>query len=318
MSLVTKWINARKTERFSILMTGIILCLLFWKLFSVIQRDFADVDSRLQSGTMINLNNGKLSGNMQVLLQKGLYFEDSKDINFIAGSFDKQADIGTIDNAGELNKKKFYVSADEAFSQGGRSFKKRVLLSRNLLGFAEADSLTFEKEKMHPLEVGSQTNVGLGSLSISGTVRNKDGQPVAGSLVRLKQLIAPDSLDANGEESTVQFKEGVRKISVTDSSGKLQLLSFNAYARTDAGGSYTFTGLPSKRPYEVLPLQPGFEFGRSKGIVTLDRNTSFDFVQSPHIIKAFFCQRFCYFQKRKSIYCQNTGRSNKLVLESLL
>ena len=112
MPLVSKWISVRKTERFSILITGAILCLLFWKLFSVIQRDFADVGSRLQNGTMINLNNGKLSGNMQVLLQKGMYFEDPKDIAFIAHNLDKQGDIGIIDNAGELNKKKFYVSAD--------------------------------------------------------------------------------------------------------------------------------------------------------------------------------------------------------------
>ncbi len=300
MPLVSKWISVRKTERFSILITGAILCLLFWKLFSVIQRDFADVDNRLQNGTMINLNNGKLSGNMQVLLQKGMYFEDPKDIAFIAHNLDKQGDIGMIDNAGELNKKKFYVSADEAFSNGGRSFKKRVLLSRNLLGFSEADSITFEKERTKPLAVTSQTNAGLGNLSISGTIKDQNGQPVTAALVRLKQLAAQDSIDANGEESTVQFKDGIRKILIADSSKKLQLLSFNAYARTDANGSYSFTGLPPDKSYEVLPLQPGFEFGRSKGIVSLKQNTSFDFVQSPHLLRLFSAKDFATFKKEKA------------------
>ncbi|MES2848973.1 MAG: FtsW/RodA/SpoVE family cell cycle protein, partial [Bacteroidota bacterium] len=223
-----------------------------------------------------------------------------KDISFIASNLDKQGDIGSIDNAGELNKKKFYVSVDEAFSNGGRSFKKRVMLSRNLLGFSEADSVSFEKEKTKPLTVGSQINAGQGNLNISGSIKNQTGQPVAGALVRLKQLVAQDSIDANGQESTVQFKDGIRKILITDTSEKSQLLSFNAYARTDANGSYGFTGLPAGKSYEVLPLQPGFEFGKTKGIVTLKQNASFDFVQSPHLLRLFSAKDFATFKKEKA------------------
>ena len=59
MSALIQWFNKRKLERMCLLLIGIIMGLLFWKLFSVLQRDFAEVDTRMENGTMINLNTGK-------------------------------------------------------------------------------------------------------------------------------------------------------------------------------------------------------------------------------------------------------------------
>src|SRR5664279_1804345 len=194
MSNSGPWFGNRKTERLCLVLIGIIMALLFWKLFTVLQRDFAEVNTRMDHGTMINLNAGKPAEAMAAVLEKGMYFEDPKDIAFIAATVGAANNPGsTIDNIGTLNKKHYFVNADEAFLKGGKSFKRRVQLSRDLLGFSEADSTSFEKEKKHPLQVNSQTNVDLGTGNISGRVGKQDGQPAPGVLLRLRLLVPQDS-----------------------------------------------------------------------------------------------------------------------------
>jgi cell division protein FtsW (lipid II flippase)/cell division protein FtsI/penicillin-binding protein 2 len=304
MSNSGAWFNNRKTERICLLLIGIIMALLFWKMFSVLQRDFAEVDSRLDNGTMINLNAGKPAEAMIQLLKKGMYFEDPKDIAFIAATVAaaKSTD-SNIDNIGTLNKKPYFVNADDAFSKGGKSFRKRAELSRDLLGFSEDDSTSFEKEKNHPLQVSSQTNINLGTGNISGVIKNQHGQPAPGVLLRLRLLVPQDSIAAagnNDDGNIIQFRDGVRKIFTRDSANKLQLLSFNAYARTDASGNYIFSGLPENKSYEILPLHPGYEFGRSKGVEKLHGNASFNFVESPHMMRLFSAKDFNTLKKEKA------------------
>ncbi|HMK05737.1 MAG TPA: FtsW/RodA/SpoVE family cell cycle protein [Ferruginibacter sp.] len=305
MSTFVKWYSSRKLERSCLLLIAIIMGLLFWKLFSVLQRDFAEVNTRMENGTMINLNDNRSYENMKRLLERGLYFEDPKDISFIASTVAAAKDTNSMmANVGELNKAALFVNADEAFLKGGKSFKKRVMLSRNLLGFSGPDSITFEKERSRPLNVNATTNAGLGDHNISGIIKNKDGKPIAGALVRLKGLALQDSTmssdQSEDQKSTVQFKDGVRKIFVPDSAKSRRLLSFNVYARTDATGKFIFSGLPANRSYEVLPLQPGYEFGRSLGVENLNANANFSFVQAPHLMRLFSAKDFNSFKKEKA------------------
>ena len=257
----------RSGNALCLILIGVIMALLFWKLFTVLQRDFAEVDSRVENGTMINLNAGNTAEAMTGLLKKGMYFEDPKDIAFIAATVEAAKEPGSIiDNIGALNKKQYFVNADEAFLKGGKSFKHRVELSRELLGFSDIDSTSFEKEKKHPLQVSAQTNVDLGNYNISGIIKKQDGQPAAGVLLRLRQLVPQDSSSASDgdENNIIQFKNGVRKIFIRDTAKNMQLLSFYAYARTDASGNYIFSGLPGNKSYEIIPLHPGYEFGRPR------------------------------------------------------
>ena len=303
MSNSGPWFGNRKTERLCLLLIGIIMALLFWKLFTVLQRDFAEVDARIDNGTMINLNAGKPAEAMTELLNKGMYFEDPKDIAFIASTVAAAKEPGsTIDNIGTLNKKQYFVNADEAFLEGGKSFRNRVELSRDLLGFSDIDSTSFEMERKHPLHVSAQTNVDLGSYKISGTVKKRDGQPASGVLLRLRLLVPQDSSTATDqvENNIVKFKNGVRKIFIRDSIKGMQLLSFNAYARTDASGEYIFSGLPGNKSYEIIPLHPDYEFGRSRGIEKLRSNATFNFVQAPHMMTLFSAKDFNTLKKEKA------------------
>ena len=296
------WLKNRNAERTCLLLTGIIMAFLFSKMFSVLQRDFAEVKTRIGNGTMINLNDDKPGERMKEVLEKGMYFEDPKDVSFITTTVAAAKKQGReIDNAGTLNKAPYFINADQAFSEGGASFKKRVELSRDLLGFSRDDSTSFKKETQHPMQVSAQTDVGLGTGTISGTIKNHSGQPVQGALLRLRLLVPQDNTDATGDDNDIiQFKDGVRKVLYRDSTKKLQLLSFNAYARTDASGNFSFSGLPVNKSFDLIPLQPGYEFGPSKGVEKLHGSAVFHFVQSPHMLKLFSTQDFNNLKKEKA------------------
>ena len=82
---------------------------------------------------------------MKLLLQKGRYFRDEKDIDLISSTFEKArlSDSVAIDNIGDLNKKQYSVNAETALHQGGESFKKRVAAERIALGISDDDSIVF-------------------------------------------------------------------------------------------------------------------------------------------------------------------------------
>src|SRR5882757_471722 len=85
----------RKKERMFLLLTGIILGLLFIRLFYVEQQNFTDVSARLHDGTMVNLNAKNPAKNIRALLEKGYYFEDKRDIDLIENIIAERATVGS-------------------------------------------------------------------------------------------------------------------------------------------------------------------------------------------------------------------------------
>src|SRR5678809_369061 len=102
----------RNTERIFLLLITIVMSVLFYKLYTVLSADFAEVPSRLEQGTMMNLNNAKPGDAMKTLLQKGRYFRDEKDIDLISSTFQRARTLDTsaIENIGDLNKKEFNIN----------------------------------------------------------------------------------------------------------------------------------------------------------------------------------------------------------------
>ncbi|SEP45046.1 FtsW/RodA/SpoVE family cell cycle protein [Mucilaginibacter sp. OK283] len=291
----------RRLERLFLLLAGILLATLFGRLYVVLQQKFTDVDKRLQDGTIVNLNAPNRAGNVAALLKKGYYFDDPRDVDYIQSVIAAKANsAGAFDNAGELNKRKYYVNADEAIEQGGESFRQRVLDSRELLGYTGDDSIRFSQEKNHPPEIPAQNDLGLGDYSISGKITHKE-QPVAGVLVRLNMILPRDSIYSDEEtaakNTTTENSPTAKKVFVANADKKRQLQSLTAFARTDAGGRYQFKNLPTDKAFELLPLQPGFEFGRSQGVVDLDGDKKINFVQAPHSIKLLSTRDFNILKK---------------------
>ena len=296
--------QSRNKERIFLLLVGIILFLLFLRLFYVEQRNFTDVGQRLQDSTMINLNTGNLAKSINSLLQKGYYFEDQKDIDLIENAVAKNVSAkNKFDNIGELNKRRYNVNSDEAFETGGKSFKQRVTVSRSLLGYTGDDSLRFIQEKNSPPALPSVTDVGLTGNNITGKVLDKLA-PVPGVLVRLHMILPQDSVYSDEENDLIKTQTeqtpAYKKVYVPDSAGQKRLQSLTAFARTDDQGMYTFKNLPANKAFEILPLQPGYQFGKSLGTENLDKDMAFNFYRSPHTIRLLSTRDYTILKKEKA------------------
>ncbi|MEP7144123.1 MAG: FtsW/RodA/SpoVE family cell cycle protein, partial [Ferruginibacter sp.] len=295
----------RNIERIFLLIISVVFGFLFYQLFTVLKKDFTEVPRRIGEGTMMNINDSNPGLRINTLLTKGFYFKDNRDIELISSVIEKEYAIhpGLTDNTGELNKSKYNINADDAYSRGGESFKKRVKVSRALLGFSENDTLLFEQERSNPMKLPAVNDIAMGPYKITGSVKNNE-QAVAAVLVRLQMIIPHDSISiadiVESENKIIDFKNGVRKIFVIDSVGNRQLESLVVYARTNGRGDFSFNGLPADRAFEVIPLQPGYQFGRSKGVEKLASDASLSFSQSPHTIKLFSTFDFNTFKKEKS------------------
>jgi len=304
---------SRKKERLFLLLVSVLLGLLFMRLYQVNQQSFADVDKRLQDGTMVNLNAKGAAGNFKRLLQKGFYFDDPKDIELIGNVVDKQMTSTTFDNIGELNKSKYNIDADEAFTAGGQSFKDRVLVSRALLGYTGADSLRFLQEKNNPPQLPEQTAIGLSGYSISGEVHDKRS-PVTGVLVRLQMVIPQDSTFNDEEADQTKIKKttgnGYQLTYIVDAQGQNHLQAIIAYARTGSNGEYAFHDLPAGKAFVILPLQPGYQFGRSMGTESLDKDQAFNFSRSPHTVRLLSTKDFNILKKEKALIVRTPAEFN--------
>lgn len=281
----------RKAERIFLLLATLILGALFVTLYFAQQENFKDVYKRLNEGTMMNLNEPDPGKKIKTLLTKGYYFEDKNDVLLIENVVSNSTLLHKepIDNIGELNKKNFFVPADVAFSNGGKNFKERVLASRMLLGFSGNDSLKYKQELRNPEKLPADRDFKQGRFSIKGKVTDTAKKAVAGVLVRI-QMILPQDTAYNEDEV---------------------LNDFISYVRTDANGNYSFQHLPDGKAYGVLPLKPGFQFGRSLGLQELDEDATFNFRQSPHSIKLFSTRDFKILKKEKSLIVRTPESYNQ-------
>jgi cell division protein FtsW (lipid II flippase) len=307
----------RNLERIWILAISLVMGFLFVELFKVLEKDFQEVDQRLGSLNMVDLNADQPGERMKELLTRGFYFDDPRDIDLVANTVSQRIHLGedVIDNIGELNKSKYNINADDAFNAGGNSFKKRVQLSRSLLGYTGDDSVRFEQEMRSPPPLPSVHHSGLGESVIGGQISNRDGNAVQGVLVRLQMVVPQDSTYSDEvsevEKQLIESGPGDRKIFAVDSAGHKQLISFSAYARTDGSGKFQFTGLLRERTYEVLPLQPNYQFGSSKGVSSLEKNANFQFTQSPHTIRLLSTKDFNNLKKERSLIVRTPAEAQK-------
>lgn len=300
-------VNSRIIERVFLMLVSIVFGLLSFQLFSVLQKDFVTVNERLKSGTIVNLNDKNLAEKCKTLLAKGNYFSDTKDIDLVSKSIGigRQKDVETIDNIGEINKGKYNINTELAFSNGGEIYKRRAKLQQSIVGFVNDDSSLYYTEKRNPMQVASTCNLGMGNVGITGIIKNENGANVSGTLVRLHMIFPEDSIYKDDEVDDQNFVStsvnGVRKKYIIDTLGKKVLQSLTAFARTDLSGHFSFEGLMQERSYSIIPLQPGYEFGRTQGVNNIIKNHSLNFIQHPSTIKLFSTKDFSNLKKEKSL-----------------
>jgi cell division protein FtsW (lipid II flippase) len=283
--------------RYFIFLITIVLSAMFITLFVKQQEGFDDVALRLGNGTMMNLNDKNPGERIRQLLEKGYYFEDKKDVALIQSAVTTGSRLfkSKIDNIGELNKKNFFIPADVAFTKGGDNFKKRVLSSRALVGYTGTDSVRFRQELSNKPSLPSEKNFNKGIYNLTGELLDSLERPVAGVLVKLEMVLPQDS-------------------TLTDDEGIYKDNALNANVRTDANGKFAFLNLPEGKAFRILPLHPGFQFGRSQGIDNLQKNLNFTFQQSLHTIRLFSARDFKILKKEKSLIVRSPEEYNKWFL----
>ena len=255
----------RLKERWFIGLLSVVLLLLFFKLFGVLQQRIIGTESKLADGSIVNLNGADPVKAIKRVLTTGNYDLDQRDIGYVGSILGSRLQTGEVfQNIGELNKKQYYIAAEEAILKSGQSFKKRVLLSRMLIGYEAENGISYDKEKSNPKAYPETVDLNAGEYMISGEVKAKEAN-IAGVLVKLEMVIPKDST---------------------------HLQPLTVFLRTGADGRFEFKNLASDRAYEVLPLQPGFEFGRTQGVAELQSNKNFVFMQQPHTLRLLSSRDF--------------------------
>jgi cell division protein FtsW (lipid II flippase) len=160
----------------------------------------------------------------------------------------------------------------------------------------------------------SEVDLALGKYSIDGKIV-KDDEAVGGVLVRLEMILPQDSIvnDEVGEDikTTTETNRSFTKHYIPDSAGRRHLQALTAYARSNADGEFEFKNLPTEKAFRILPLQPGYQFGTSQGVQSLDGDESFTFRQQPHTIRLLSTRDFNILKKEKSLIVRTPGEFNR-------
>ncbi len=249
-----------KESSFFLFLSSAVLLLLFAGLYSNLQPQLKRARNNYTTGQAINLVPGFNTNALRAILQNGNYYHDEADIKLIADSLPgKVAAAEQLENLGALNKKNFSITAPMPWVSriGGEDFQNRLVASRQRLGF---DSLLYATELTAPAVYPSVVAAGKGKLRITGKVMVA-GLPMAAALVQLRMHATPK------EEDSVEL--------------------IDHYARTDAAGKFSFTGLETDSGYSVLPLKPGYEFGVRQGTARLKSDAGFEFTARPHQVRLF-------------------------------
>lgn len=234
------------------------LLLLFIRLYTNLMPALDRATESARAGQSLLLAPGLRPAAVRQLLTAGNYYTDPGDIDLLADSLPAKLSYNPpLDNLGGLNKRPFALYAPRAWRSriGGTDFQSRLRFSRQQMGF---DSLLYNRELNNPKPYAATVSGGSGSATLSGRVL-RDEHPLEGVLVQLRRHPATAQPDTLRD----QF----------------------VYARTDAEGKFSFTGLTEGAGYSVVPLKPGLEFGSRRGTAHLTGDPAFTFTGRPHQLR---------------------------------
>ncbi|MFT3904617.1 MAG: FtsW/RodA/SpoVE family cell cycle protein [Niabella sp.] len=263
--MATKTSFTRNVERLLLACATTVLLVMALVYFLNIKNDLEATEEGYAKGTVVNLCHPVNKDALKKVLTNGGYFTDAVYVDFIASQLQKQvSEKKVLPNLGSLNKSAYWIDAKLFKSSGSEAGRLRFLNSLAHLGM---DSVLYAQENVTPRNYPSEVTVQTEKtgISISGKIEGNRLNSRQGILVRLNEILPSNYFD------TLQ--------------GNTQQFETEFFARTDADGHYAFHNLKKNSNYSVLPVKPGFEFGRAKGKVAIKGNESFDFSAKPHQLR---------------------------------
>lgn len=259
-------------KRFSLLFATIILVLLFGRLVTNYQERY-----KMDEASVVLERCTSDSASLVKAIMMKNYLPTEEDAAFAVHHLKSVFQSGKIlTSLYDLNKRDWKIPSELINSDGSEYY--RMLLNNE----KEAMGIDDEFRKLDPESIRSEAAVDKdhsGSISVrvcrinenAGLISRflgKDEEPCKGVTVRLYEHFI------NNEN-----KPDIRTL---------------AFARTDASGKASFTGLDKSLSYSVIPIREGYEYGTSKGTVegTLEKTgkngkLEFGFSEHRHKVKVF-------------------------------
>ncbi len=251
---------------------GFLLCVLLMGagMFSLtcnLQPRLEEAEDGLADGRTLLLDAETEADNVAALLTDASYYTDKRDADLAARWICQRIrSNGGIENLGQLNSPAFKMPADTALAFGGEGFAARVSTDLTNLGM--------DREWNDGANRGISSVFGSSDAGAEIVVKIEDrsgNASVDGIMVRLRKYTV-DTLRSSGG-----------KVAQKD----IELVTHTlGYAVTDNDGVARFNVAPGYS-YSVLPIQPGYQFGREKGTQqsgSLDGSATFRFNRSVHVL----------------------------------
>ena len=249
----------------AILISALLLCGFLFMYFQNLRPHFDEVESDYKADRAINLSREtdpqKLS---QILITNG-YVKSPKDARYIADTLTARLKRGlNYPNLYHLQKRD-YGKIPALVAEKDSVFTDVLNLSYGYLGLTEMESQTkgaagglkvpvIDASPVNVSQLGSTRKDGIGQI----TVRVYEKEEISRGKV-LDKLLKPKKVKKACTGVCVCLKEYDE---ASESLGDIVV-----YAKTDGDGRVVFTHLDTTKGYSVLPVQKGYEYGPSKGIV---------------------------------------------------
>ncbi|MFR9580279.1 MAG: FtsW/RodA/SpoVE family cell cycle protein [Rikenellaceae bacterium] len=297
-------------KKYSFLLSLIILCTLFFKLFSNYSSQFSRVEELYTEGSAVNLTRGVSAEAICDVLTLHNYTATKEDAMFVSNHIVAGVEeSGAIGVLSDLNKRAWQVPARIIDSVGTAGFKAKLAEAQQSLGMDEAyrsldasaldSSVTLDRNSAGRIVVKVLSKNA--QASYLDKILRRDSEVCGGVVVRLSENFL-DSLDENVPQRRTL-----------------------CYIKTDGRGEAGFEGLDTKRSYSVLPIGEGYEYGSAKGTTggtlekSLDeRELALSFTQEEHRVRLFDAVTLNQIKSDSSITIRSPREFKRILVQYLV
>lgn len=303
----------RLKEGLLLLLATLAIVAMAWRLSLNRKADLDTTTKQYADGTAVQLDAHTSEAQVAKLLIAHDLFGDSAYSQWVAKELKAMVSEHPLPNIGALNKRTYQVPAS-TMAKAGAWGRERYAIACATLG----QDATYAKAQHQdlPAEIPIHPN---GGYTFAGRVRNAQDEPQSGVVVRLRREL-PQRVRDSIENAFWQAHKQAGDYMALDSATLQRIVPEEVYfAKTDAQGRYTFTGLVAGQHYSVLPIAEGYSFGEVRGVASIDRDyTSLHFTQREHRMPLFDKASFAQVRTLKLFTVRTPEQASDALLTGVL